>query len=85
MATRKTKNKKTNKELKKENDESTNIWLEDKFSKYENRPVYLQNICLSDFISNYYKKQNSEYEKYKKLLDIEIRIVKIQKIIGEKW
>lgn len=56
--------KKTMKELAELDDESTNIWKENWFDKYEKRPEELNDITLAQFVSTYtYSAKNKVYNK----------------------
>lgn len=54
---------KTHKELANENvdDDSTNIWKDNWFDKYQKRPDILENITLAQFVANYNKSKNNCY------------------------
>lgn len=73
--------------------ESTNIWLDNIFVKYEKRPKEFENLCLADFAStvtvtrmkNGAYKYSNRKEKKKKL-DIKLTIQhQTLEIIKEKW
>jgi len=53
--------KKTMKELSELEDDSTDIWKENWFDKYEKRPEYLEDIFLAQFVSKYYKNHKVDY------------------------
>lgn len=53
--------KKKMKELNELSDDSTNIWKENWFDKYEKRPEYLEDISLAQFVSKYYRNNKGHY------------------------
>ena len=55
--------RKTSKELSEidSDDESTDVWKENYFDKYEKRPPELQNVTLAQFVSKYNKQQDGTY------------------------
>lgn len=52
--------RKTLKELSELDDNSTDVWKENWFDKYERRPEYLENITLARFVSNYTENRQIE-------------------------
>ncbi|XP_049305794.1 uncharacterized protein LOC105227464 isoform X10 [Bactrocera dorsalis] len=53
--------RKTQKELSELDENSTDIWKEDWFDKYQRRPDELCDITLAQFVSKYYKNKNGVY------------------------
>lgn len=53
--------RKTQKELSELDENSTDIWKEDWFSKYQQRPDELSNTTLAQFASKYYKNNRGVY------------------------
>lgn len=53
--------KKTVKELSELEDDSTDIWKENWFDKYEKRPEDIEHITLAQFVSKYYKNNKGHY------------------------
>ncbi|CAH1119807.1 unnamed protein product [Phaedon cochleariae] len=53
--------KKTMKELTEIDGDSTDIWKENWFDKYEKRPEELEDISLAQFVSKYYRNVKGEY------------------------
>lgn len=53
--------RKTQKELDELDADSTNIWKENWFDKYIQRPENLEHISLAQFVSKYYKNNKGEY------------------------
>jgi len=59
--------RKTLQELEDLDNESTDIWKENWFDKYEKRPESLNNVTLAQFVSKYYKNNKGEYQERKVL------------------
>ncbi|GFY44972.1 helitron_like_N domain-containing protein [Trichonephila inaurata madagascariensis] len=67
MAYRKTKDKKNYEGMSELDDDSTDIWKENWFDKYEKSSEDLEDISLGQFVSKYYKNNKGEYVKRNKL------------------
>lgn len=64
--TERQKIKKTQKELIQLDENSTDIWKEDWFDKYQKRPNDLEDVTLAQFVSKYYKNNYNIYKVRKK-------------------
>lgn len=53
--------RKSMKELSELEDDSTNVWKENWFDKYEKRPEDLEGISLAQFVAKYYKNNKGDY------------------------
>ncbi len=53
--------RKTQKELAKLDDNSTDVWKENWFDKYEKRPTELEHVTLAQFVSKYTKNKTGEF------------------------
>ncbi|XP_043273933.1 uncharacterized protein [Venturia canescens] len=65
--------RKTQKELSELDENSTDIWKEDWFDKYQKRPDELSGITLAQFVSRYFQKKGNVYAERKERKVIRFR------------